>query len=205
MNKPTIELIHRVMEKSGMTVFKHPFSVTLGGIRTKDNSSNKFNDWLFASYYDEQGKLHSIIEAGTTDAGLYYRENPMNIDGTAIIQHGVQHLGVYQYQDPAKNPDQKGHKGKEAFRQIKDMKYWRDADRDSYLEFDGEEEVGNNSTNGHDMGTSGNNVDKWSAGCWGAPEATMDKFYAVAKIQIAHGLKDIFSYAMLHENAFADA
>lgn len=202
MNKPTIEKIHEVMVKAGMVVFTTPYSVTLGGIRTKDNSSNKFNDWLFASFYDHKGDLYSIIEAGTTDAGLYYRENPINIKGTAIIQHGVQHRGVYQYQNPKDNPDLPGHKGKEAFRQIKDMKYWRDADRDIYLEFDGEEEVGNNSTNGHDMGTTGNNVDKWSAGCWGAPEETMDLLYAMARDQIKNGLGDKLSYAMLHENMF---
>jgi hypothetical protein len=202
MEKPKIETIHQVMKKAGMKVFTTPFSATLGGIRTKDNSSNKFNDYLFMSYFDDKGVLHSIVEEGTTDAGLYYREHPMNIDGTAIIQHGVQHVGAYQYQNPKLNPDQPGHKGKEAFRQVADMKYWRDADRDVYLEFDGEEQIGNNSTNGHDMGTSGISVDKWSAGCWGSPEERMDKFYKMAQVQMAHGLGDMFSYAMLHENMF---
>lgn len=202
MNKPTIEKIHQVMKDAGMKVFTSPFSVTLGGVRTKDNSSNKFNDWLFASYYDKEGNLHSIIEAGTTDAGLYYRENPINIKGTAIIQHGVQHRGVYQYQNPKENPSQPGHKGKEAFKQIADMRYWRDVDRDKYIEFDGPVEIDNNSTNGHDMGTTGNNVDKWSAGCWGAPEETMDKFYSMARIQIANDMGDKFSYAMLFEEMF---
>lgn len=202
MIKPTIEKIHQVMLDNGMKVFTAPYSVTMGGIRTKDNSSNKFNDWLFASYFDASGKVHFVIEDGTTDAGLYYREHPINIKGTAVIQHGKQYMGVYQYQNPKENPSLPGHKGKEAFKQIKDMDYWRDVDRDKYLEFDGPVETGNNSTNGHDMGTAGNNVDQWSAGCWGAPEVRMDKFYGMAKTQVAKGLGDTFSYAMLHENMF---
>lgn len=202
MNKPTIEKIHEVMKSSGMKVFTAPFSVTLGGIRTLDNKSEKFNDWLFASYFDKEGKIVSVITEGTTDAGLYYRKNLASIDGTAIIKHGIQHRGVYQYQDPKVNPELRGHKGKEAFRQIADMEYWRDANRDEYLDFDGETKVGIYFTNGHDMGTVGNNVGKWSAGCWGSTEKKMDLLYNMAKIQKSNGLGDIFSFALLHENQF---
>jgi hypothetical protein len=202
MNKPTITQIHQVMTKLGMVIFPTPYSITLGGIRTKDNSSNKFNDWLFASYFDENKKVNSIILEGTTDAGLYYRNNPMSPKGTAIIQHSIQHRGCYQYQNPAINKEQRGHQGKEAFRQIANMKYWRDADRDNYLEFGGAEEIDINFTNGHDMGTLGNNVDKFSAGCWGSIEKKMDEFYKLAKLQISKGLGDKFSFSMLHENDF---
>jgi len=202
MNRPSIEKIHDVMRENGMKVFETPFSVTLGGIRTKDNASNKFNDWLFASYFTKKGGISAVIVEGTTDAGLYYRLNPSNIEGTAIIQHGKQYRGVYQYQNPELNPKQRGHKGKEAFRQIKEMDYWRDPDRNKYLDFKGKTFTEKAFTNGHDMGTLGNNVDKWSAACWGATEENMDLLYMQALIQIEHGLGDIFSYAMLHENQF---
>ena len=201
MNKPTLMNIVSVMELNGMTVFKKPFDMTLGGIRTADNKSNTFNDFLFMIYHDEQGRLCGIVEPGTTDAGLYYREHPINVKGTAIIQHGKQYRGVYEYQNP-KIDGKRGHKGQEAFRQIAAMDYWRDADRDQYLEFDGPEETSNSSTNGHDMGTTGNLVNKWSAACWGAIQKTMDKFYNLAKLQSSHGLGTKFSFAMLHENMF---
>jgi len=201
MERPTIEEIHEVMEENGMVVFKKPFDVTLGGIRTKDNASNKFNDWLFASFFTDRGGLVSIIIEGTTDAGLYYRKNPMHVDGTCIIQHGVQHRGAYQYQNP-KVDGKRGHRGQEAFRQVAKMKYWRDADRDEYLEFDGEEKYDIYATNGHDMGTVGENVNKWSAGCWGAENENMDLLYWLAKQQISHGHGDKFSFALLHENMF---
>lgn len=202
MERPTIEKIHEVMKKSDMVVFDTPFSVTLGGIRTKDNKANTFNDWLFASLFTKDGGLMSVVVEGTTDAGLYYRENPINKDGTAIIQHGVQHRGVYMYQNPNLNRAQLGHRGQEAFRQIDKMKYWRDADRDKYLDFDGEEQEENFYTNGHDMGSLGKNVNKWSAGCWGATEENMETLFAMAKLQINAGLRDRFSFAMLHENMF---
>jgi hypothetical protein len=202
MNRPTIERIHEVMKESGMVVFDKPFDVTLGAIRTKDNSSNKFNDWLFASFFTENGGIESVIVEGTTDAGLYFRKNLSNINGTAIIQHGKQYRGVYQYQNPKLNPKQRGHKGKEAFRQIKNMDYWRDADRDEYLEFEGETLTEIAYTNGHDMGTLGNNVDKWSAGCWGSTERNMDLLYLMALKQIENDLGDKFSFALLHENMF---
>ncbi len=197
MTRPTIEEIHEVMLENGMLVFPTPFSVTLGGIRTNDNESNKFNDWLFASMFTKNGGLMSIVVEGTTDAGLYYRENPINVDGTAIIQHGVQHRGAYTYMLKG------GHKGQEAFRQTGPMDYWRDADRNEYLDFDGGKFIQKIfNTNGHDMGTVGEDVNKWSAGCWGSTEENMQLLYDMAKIQIAHGLGDKFSYALLHQSDF---
>jgi hypothetical protein len=194
MKKPTIDKIVSVMRENGMVVFTKPFDMTLGGIRTLDNKSNTFNDWLFMIYYDLSGKLCGIVEPGTTDAGLYYRKNPM-------IQHGIQHKGVYEYQNPPVD-GKLGHNKQEAFRQIKPMDYWRDANRDEYLNFDGETFTQNGSTNGHDMGDVGKSVDKWSAGCWGAIRKVMDKFYNLAKLQIKHGHGSKFSYAMLHETMF---
>lgn len=196
MKRPKIERIHKVMKDAGMIVFEKPFDVTLGGIRTKDNKSNKFNDWLFASFFTERGGIQSTIVEGTTDAGLYYRENPMHVEGTAIIQHGVQHRGAYTYMETG------GHRGQEAFRQTGKMKYWRDANRDEYLDFDGEEQYENFATNGHDMGTVGENVNNWSAGCWGAVNDNMELLYAVARIQKEHGIGDRFSFALLHEDKF---
>ncbi len=196
MKRPTIEEIHKVMKANGMTVFKTPFDVTLGGIRTKDNASNTFNDWHFMSFFTKYGGIQSIVIEGTTDAGLYYRENPMQIDGTAIIQHGAQHRGSFTYMEKG------GHRGQEAFRQTGKMKYWRDANRDKYLDFDGEEDFAIFNTNGHDMGTLGKNVNKWSAGCWGSTNENMDLLYSMAKVQMAHGLGNKFSYALLHENMF---
>jgi len=203
MKQPTLKKIADVIIAGGYKLFTDPFDVNLGAIRTKDNAANTFNDWNFCFYYDDEGQIQGVVVPGTTDAGLYWRINPMHIDGTAIIQHGVQHRGAYQLQNP-KVDGKRGHRGQKAFRQIKNMKYWRDADRDQYLDFDGEEQTAIFYTNGHYMGTLGKNVNKWSAGCWGATVENMDKIFEVAEAQIAAGLGDRFSFTLLHENEFTN-
>lgn len=200
MNKPTLEQIVDVMISKGMKVFRNPFSMNHGGIRTKDNAAETYNDFLFMYYWNDKGQLCGIVEPGTTDAGLFYRKNPINVKGTAIIKHSEQYIGAMDYQNPPVD-FKLGHNGKEAFRQVQPMKYWRDADRDNYLEFDGEvfEEIAY--TNGHDMGT-GVSVGKNSAGCYGSAPATMDKFYALAKLQIKHKQGSRLTLTMLHETDF---
>ena len=196
MTKPTIDEIKNTMLSLKMKVFSAPFDMTLGGIRTKDNKANTFNDWLFMLYHDATGKLCGTVEKGTTDAGLYYRLNPMQINGTAIIQHSIQHRGSYTYMEKG------GHRGQEAFRQTGLMTYWRDANRDEYLDFKGLPFIAVYNTNGHDMGIVGNLVNNWSAGCWGSTQKIMDKFYLLAQLQIKHLHTDKFSFAMIHENDF---
>ena len=196
MIRPTIEEIHKVMQEQGMKVFTSPYDCTLGWIRTKDNRSGKFNDWIFMSHPTEGGGIDSIIIPGTTDAGLYYRLNPMHVDGTAIIQHGKQFKGAFTYMKKG------GHNGQEAFRQTGGLDYWRDINRDEYLDFVNPQENMIFNTNGHDMGTVANNVGKWSAGCWGAVNENMDLLYAMARVQEAHGLGSRFSLATLHEDMF---
>jgi hypothetical protein len=52
------------------------------------------------------------------------------------------------------------------------------------------------------MGSVGNNVGKYSAGCWGATVENMNLLFDIAQLQIDHGHGDKFSLAMLHENNF---
>ena len=82
------------------------------------------------------------------------------------------------------------------------MDYWRDNDKDNYLEFIGPTYTENARTNGHDMGTVGEDVGKWSAGCWGAIKKLMQLLYDLGWEQVDAGLGDIFSYALLHETDF---
>jgi hypothetical protein len=194
MKRPTIEKIHAVMHEQGMKVFTTPYDCTLGWIRTKDNKANTFNDWQFMSYFLPNGGIVSIIAPSTTDAGLYYRLNPMNVDGTAIIQHGKQYRGAFRYMKTG------GHRGGEGFRQIDKIWYWRDNDRNEYLNFDGKEQFELFHTNGHNM--FGITVGKDSAGCWGTWKEMMRLFYDMAQVQIDHGFGDKFSLAALHENMF---
>lgn len=196
MERPTIERVHEVMREQGMKVFTAPYDCTLWILRTKDNKSGKFNDWIGMSHTTEGGGLNSVIIPGTTDAGLYWRRNPIHIDGTAIIQHGKQYRGAFTYMKKG------GHRGQEAFRQTGPIDYWRDVNRDDYLDFENPDLGKIFNTNGHDMGTVGDNVGKWSAGCWGATQENMDLLYLMAQEQINAGIGDTFSLAVLHEDMF---
>tara|TARA_R110000782_G_scaffold261638_1_gene353413 strand:- start:310 stop:978 length:669 start_codon:yes stop_codon:yes gene_type:complete len=196
INNLTPQDIKKVMLGLGMKVFTKPYDMTKGAIRTADNHSGKFNDWLFMIYHDDKGVLQGEIVEGTTDAGLYYRTHPMHPDGTAIIQHSKQYPLSHTYMET------NGHRGEEAFRQTGLMDYFRDPNYDEYLDFVNPESGKNHATNEHNMGTLGDDVHTWSAGCSGTVKKLMRKLYNLAKLQIKHGLGAKFSYAMLHENDF---
>lgn len=201
MKKPTLLEIKNTMLKLGMKVFTRDFDCTLGGIRDADPYSNTFNDFLFIMYH-EKGELKGVVIDGTVDAGLTQRLDPTNPDGIAIIAHSYQYGGAYQLQDPKINPEHWGHKGRKAFRQVGEMKYWRDSNRDGKADFTGKLISGNFQTNGHTMGTLGREVNNWSEGCWGAVEEKMKELFLIAELQIKAGLGDKFSFAMLYEDDF---
>lgn len=196
MKAPTIQQIHKVMRAKGMKVFSTPYDCTLGWIRTKDKVQNTMNDWIFMSYPTEGGGIVSVVIPGTSDAGLYYRLNPMHVDGTAIIQDGKQYRGAFTYME--KN----GHFDQEAFRQTGLLDYYRDDNEDKYLDPINPEYGKNHSTNGHDMGGNLEYVGKNSAGCWGSLNKLMDELYKMARVQVAHGLGSKFSLATLNESMF---
>lgn len=202
MKQPTLKEIKDSLLKNRMTVFNQPYSMNLGGCRTIDNAANTFNDWVWAFYFDSSNEIQGVVIPATTDAGVYYREHPMNKQGVAIIQHNVQHFGAYQLQDPTIHRGQLGHNKRKAFRQVAPMLYWRDNDLDKTLDFEGKTYSEIAYTNGHYMGTVGNQVNNWSAGCWGATEANMNKLFAVCDIQINKLKSDKFSFSLIHENNF---
>ncbi len=60
--------------------------VNICGIRADDQISEAFNDVIIA-FKDNNFKAFSA----TTDPGLYYRLNPINVEGTAILPNGFHH------------------------------------------------------------------------------------------------------------------
>ena len=196
MKKPTLYTIAKALENSPYPFFTKPYSVNLGGIRDVDNlESNAFNDLIYAIYTNSDGELRGVVVNATTDAGLYYRENPLNVKGTAILIPGC-YRSVYQLKD-------NGHKGYRAFRQVKNMDYYRDADRDGELEMVGGVSSEIALTNLHHAGQNSTQVDKWSAGCQVVGSMKdWDKLLEVGETQIRNGLGDKFSYTLFHSDEF---
>jgi len=83
------------MDEKGHKVFEGPMNLNLIGIRHRGTDVNTFND-LFCVLYQNPGlnwRLHGF--ACTTDPGTYYRDNPLNVDGTAWVKTG-QYPGLWR-------------------------------------------------------------------------------------------------------------
>ena len=123
MNKPTLQEIADTIVSNGHVLFTNPYDVNLGGIRTKDNSSNQFNDFNFCFYFDEEEQIYKcwyspfIIdersystsrERRTTvsygNAGLSKREMGVCY---AVSEDGIAwekpELGLIDFKDSTKN------------------------------------------------------------------------------------------------------
>ena len=151
--------IIKVMTLKGYKVFesdKKPLNLNYIGIR--DTSGvNKFNDYLVL-FWKYKGQWSSFYRPATTDPGTYWLNNPMNVEGTAILKEG-QHRGAWKLGK---------HKGYEALVQRKEVTVIRDGNKDGILDLDsGYEETGFFGINHHRANAKNEStqVDKWSAGC----------------------------------------
>lgn len=148
-------------KKKGFIINNKPFSMNVFGIRTSNDQSNTFNDCVGVFWND--GKQWNIRQYdATTDAGTFYRNSPMNVNGTAIMVPG-------QYEDVYKIGL---HNGYEALQQIAPIKYVRDNTKSGilhwYYKLTGQKYfIEQAQTDIHHAAATykSGTVDKWSAGC----------------------------------------
>lgn len=194
-----VEEIIDVFNKKKYKINTLPYEVNLFGIRNPDNTSNGFNDCVGLFYKDANNKW--IIEqyVATTDAGLFYRLNPITPEGTAILVPG-QYLDCYKIGL---------HKGYQALEQCGNMKYVRDNNKDNKLDFlykivGYKYIVGNIKSNIHHAGTDSTQVDRWSAAC--QVIAALKNFLAylstVKKSVEAYRHQNLFDYTLLELQDF---
>ena len=141
----------------GYAVFESGlYNLNIIGVRTPDDNANTFKVRLYVVYRDEWGWLTRSWDI-TTDPGMYWRENPGYVDGTAILVPG-QYRGAYKLGK---------HRGKyPALVQTgAAVRVWRDNNRDQILD-QGKAQDGYFGINIHRASKQGSEtVDKWSAGC----------------------------------------
>ncbi|WP_444894914.1 hypothetical protein [Microbulbifer sp. SSSA005] len=158
MKLPRYGQLQTALYKKGFRFFdKGDFNLNLIGIRSADNRANTFNDYLAVAWRFD-GVPHCLVFAATTDPGIYWRENPINVNGTAILVPG-QYPGLWQLGL---------HQGKyRALVQRKPVRVYRDSNRDQVLNQDAPIDDGLFGINCHRAsGThTSQRVDKWSAGC----------------------------------------
>lgn len=197
MLMPAPEAIKAAMRSKGYLVFGNEakgYDLNLFGIRTDDATANSFNDIVGVMYLCD-GQWNCFQFPATTDPGLYWRENPMNIAGTAILKPG-QYRGAYMVGE---------HKGYPALQQKSPMKVYRDDDRDKVLEMDEatlqEGMFGINIHRSSSVKPS-TQVDKWSAGC----QVLQDPIQFAFLMELAKKSAEIhgnsFTYTLLTEADF---
>ena len=188
----TPDVLFRAYAARGWKPFTEgDYNLNIIGIRADDRKSNTFND-LICLLYKTDGRWVLRKYAATTDPGLYYRQNPLNPRGTAILKDGYYrgafgiglHHGQYR-----------------CLVQTKPLLLWRDGNRDGVLDFGGKvsEEMADIHIHRASASGTSNLVDRWSAGCQViASSADWADFMRVVDIA-AKRWGGAFSYALFRE------
>ncbi|WP_019530645.1 hypothetical protein [Dasania marina] len=150
--------IKQAVINKGYAFFENgDYNLNIIGVRASDVQSNLFNDVICVLFY-VNGLPHRYAFQATTDPGVYWRQNPLNVRGTAIVMpnqyRGLWQLGLHQ--------------GKyQALVQRKPITVYRDANTNTSLEMAGQVETGFFGINAHmaSATTTSQQVNKWSAGC----------------------------------------
>jgi hypothetical protein len=173
-----------------------PYLLNIVGIRTADDTANTFNDWICFFRQTTGPEWEFYAFRGTTDPGMYWRKNPENVDGVAIVVPGqYPHLWVLGE-----------HKGLyPALVQVGEIDVWRDNDGDGQL-----------TTSKIHRGLFGINlhrasvdrvvvsVDKFSAGCQVVADPNgYDTAIAMVRDQIKRTPVRDFGYTLLEEQDLA--
>ncbi len=194
LSELTKDLMIKAYEKKGYPLFtKGDYNLNIFGIRKNECTSNSFNDVLGLLYKLDGDWILKKYEA-TTDPGLYYRQNPMNKAGTAIIKEGYYKgafkLGLH-------------HGSYSALTQNKPLELYRDRNKDGVLNKEGTtswEMAGINIHRATNVkGARSTAVNRWSAGCVVASGFDdFAQFMSIVK-RSAEIYGPIFSFALFNE------
>ena len=147
------------MKKHGHKFFDTgEFNLNIIGVRSADKDSNAFNDVLCVLFMVHGKEVLHIFKA-STDPGLFWRENPLNVNGCAVMVPD-QYPGLWRIDK---------HRNYFALVQNKPCAVYRDNDFNSQLDItdDTPIQTGKFGINGHRANGDfeSTQVDKWSAGC----------------------------------------
>ncbi|WP_271270233.1 hypothetical protein [Aliamphritea hakodatensis] len=188
----TTDLIRAACQRLDYKFFEYgDYNLNIVGIRTADDKANTFNDFITVSF-KVQGEWRLYVFDATTDPGVYYRQNPLNVLGTAILAAG-QHPGAFKLGK---------HRGLyPALVQASPLPVHRDNDKDAELDTTGLVDEGWHGINMHHASARwvSKLVDKWSAGCQVlASKADLDFIVGLCRHSAAlYGNR--FTYTLLDE------
>jgi hypothetical protein len=193
---PKVGDIVAVMRHMGYKIFENPsgHDLNLVGIRNSSSRANQFDDWLTVFYWFD-GVWNLFAFPGTTDPGTFYRENPLNVLGTAIMKPG-QYPRAYQIGK---------HQGYKAMQQTGPITVFRDNDKDQELDTTGnDEDTGLHAINIHraNRERASPHVDKWSAGCQVVQDPDHFDFFMTLCQRGADKFGNSFTYTLLESEDF---
>lgn len=194
--QPDVDEIISAMENKSYKVFtdSRGHDLNIVGIRTDDDTANSFNDWLTVFYtYDDIWNFFAF--PATTDPGLFYRENPINVRGTAVMKPG-QYRGAYRIGK---------HRGYKALQQNGAITVYRDANKDEIIDTTGvEEDTGIHAINIHRANAHRPSIQvgKWSAGCQVLQDPDHFSFLLTLCERGSEKFSNSFTYTLLAESDF---
>lgn len=157
-----IKEVKKLAKEKGFVVYDKPYYLNIWGFRANSQTPNSFDDEIHV--FTNIGTIRRPkwaywVFKCTTDPGTYWLKNPMNPQGTAILNPG-QYVDAYQLGL---------HRGKyRALVQCKAVSVTRDYNRNAVLDFNnGRIAKGLFGINIHRASQVGTTfvVDKYSAGC----------------------------------------
>lgn len=193
-----LDTVISTMNEKGYKVFDvGTYNLNLVGIRTLPGKSDTFDDWLCV-FYKLGGSWQFHKWQLTTDPGLYYLNNPMRTDGTAILIPG-------QYRSCWRIGSHQGKYTALTQGTYNGFKVWRDRDKNGSPNYSGKVYTDGAGINCHKAGLDSNSVGKWSAGCQVLKKtADFNELIKLAYKQIAHGMGSTFSYSLLTSEDFKE-
>jgi hypothetical protein len=199
-NKNSIRGLLRLAQSQGYKIYDRPYELNIVGIRSATTIPNKFDDKIAVFYKTDKGVWEGKIFNATTDPGTYWLNQPMNPQGTAILQGNKQYVNSWKLGM---------HQGKyKALVQAKPVPVMRDYDRNALLDFNnGKIDVGMHGINMHRANETGTtkSVDKYSAGCQVFENAEdFAKFLTMAE-KHAGLYGNQFTYTLIDERAYLRA
>jgi len=191
--QPLPAVLEHLKSLGHKVVWQGDYHLNLFGIRNPNAKANSFDDILGVAY-TVNGMWRVHYWPGTTDPGTYWLENPMNVDGTAILVEG-QYLDTWVIGL---------HGSYEALSQEAGVvQVYRDSNKDDILDLDPSTvQEGWFGINIHRSSTSGESteVNKWSAGCQvHARIAGFDEMMCLAHKQVDVLGIDTFTFTLMDQ------
>lgn len=169
----TYDQIEQAVKTLNFRWFTAPFSLNVVWERTSYEATNKFTDWCHFCYTESNGNKKIISIPATTKPGLvgslFSPTTVEGVTGTAVIQSPQQIDKGWQFRDTFSEFSRYPY-----FRQRGKVNYWRDGNKDTWIDKVKAQIAKIFGTHWHIMSQPGKRgsglVNNWSEGCMGWAE-----------------------------------